>query len=593
MPSNNPSSAPEVNLTINSGVINGTGIGESNDNKLAIYSYSYGQDMQNVTININGGEIIGDVALTGGANKTNIETLNITGGTFNGKFGDVYSYGDEVAAAEKITITGGSFSSLLPIVYANDNETITLNSDVTCTDPVIVKDGSNVELNLNGKTVTAVDNATGSYAIITNKGNLTVNGPGKISLTATNNRNWNAYSSVISNTVGGNLTVQGGVVIEHLGGTDMAYGIDNLTNGKGTSAITTINRATVKSTYRAVRQFLNGVEADNTLTVNSGAVIEGANKSIWMQDPSANANTGTLLVKEGATLKGDVYLYVCDGSTEWPVEVSIAESTVKGKVLTGNVLAGYGVILEDGIWKVVSNGDKYVVIANADELITAADNGFKGGQKVYLTGNIDLSEKEFSGLKAFNPENNNTFDGQGYTISNWSYEGGASDMAFIKSWVGLIKNVNFEDCHLKTGGRSAVVAANVYANIENVTVNNCSIEDSYWACGIIAGLYNSGSINNCVVTNSSVKSNGGTGGIVGVFNESAGERGLKECSVIGTTINNTGIYGNSYSGGALVGMFNCAATFTIEECTVKDNTLVGEYIFEKYPADETVTIIEK
>ena len=216
--------------------------------------------------------------------------------------------------------------------------------------PNAITNTENFKLNLNGKTVTAVDNATGSYAIITNKGNLTVNGPGKISLTATNNRNWNAYSSVISNTVGGNLTVQGGVVIEHLGGTDMAYGIDNLTNGKGTSAIATINYATVKSTYRAVRQFLNGVEADNTLTVNSGAVIEGANKSIWMQDPSANANTGTLLVKEGATLKGDVYLYVCAGSTEWPVSVSIADSTVKGEVLTGNVPAGYEVVCENGVW---------------------------------------------------------------------------------------------------------------------------------------------------------------------------------------------------------------------------------------------------
>ena len=60
---------------------------------------------------------------------------------------------------------------------------------------------------------------------------------GKITLTATNNRGWNAYSSVISNTVGGKLIVENGT-IEHLGGTDMAYGIDNLTNGKGTYAET-------------------------------------------------------------------------------------------------------------------------------------------------------------------------------------------------------------------------------------------------------------------------------------------------------------------------------------------------------------------
>jgi hypothetical protein len=212
---------------------------------------------------------------------------------------------------------------------------------------------------------------------------------------------------------------------------------------------------------------------------------------------------------------------------------------------------------------------------------------------VKLGADIDLTGVEFKGLSAFNSENNNTFDGQNYTVSNWTYEGGASDMGFIRSWVGTIKNVNFENCHLKTAGRSAIVAANTYTTIDNVKVDNCSIVDSYWACGIIAGLYNAGSVSNCTVTNSSVKSNGGTAAIVGVFNESAGERRLENCSVSNTTINNTGAYGEAYSGGALVGMFNSNATFTIEGCTVSNNTLEGGYVYEKYPADESVTIIEK
>ena len=50
----------------------------------AVYSYSYGNDMKNVTIDVSGGAFNGDIALTGGANKTNIETLSISGGTFNG-----------------------------------------------------------------------------------------------------------------------------------------------------------------------------------------------------------------------------------------------------------------------------------------------------------------------------------------------------------------------------------------------------------------------------------------------------------------------------------------------------------------------------
>ena len=239
-----------------------------------------------------------------------------------------------------------------------------------------------------------------------------------------------------------------------------------------------------------------------------------------------------------------------------------------------------------------STGNTYNV-SNANGLVALSNMTIKAGEAVKLTANINLEGIEFTGLDAFNPENNNTFDGQGYTISNWNYEGGASDMGFIKNWVGPIKNINFYDCHLKTAGRSAVVAAKVYGDIDNVKVEKCSIDDSYWACGIIAGLYNSGSVSNCTVTESSIKSNGGTGGIVGVFNESVGNRGLKNCSVSNSTINNTGVYGASYSGGGLVGIFNCDAEFSFENCTVSGNKLEGAHIFETYPEIASASIVEE
>ena len=246
-------------------------------------------------------------------------------------------------------------------------------------------------------------------------------------------------------------------------------------------------------------------------------------------------------------------------------------------------------VIADGVYK-TDVDNKFYQVKNANGLVYMAKSTLKGGEGVKLAANIDLAGVEFAGLNAFNPENNNTFDGQDFTVSNWTYEGGASDMGFIRNWVGPIKNIKFENCHVKSAGRSAIVAAKAYGAIENVTVNNCTIEDSYWACGIIAGLYNAGSIKNCTVTNSSIKSNGGTGGIVGVINESAGERVIEGCSVSNTTINNTGVYGASYSGGALVGMFNAdGATYRIKACTVSNNELLGNHVFEKYPADENVT----
>ena len=147
-----------------------------------------------------------------------------------------------------------------------------------------------------------------------------------------------------------------------------------------------------------------------------------------------------------------------------------------------------------------------------------------------------------------------------------------------------------ENCHLKTAGRSAIVAAKIYGNISYVDVANCSIDDSYWACGAIAGLYNAGDITNCTVTNTTVKSNGGTGGIVGVINEEGGLRAVRNCSVTNSTINNTGIYGEVYSGGGIVGMFNASGTYEITDCTVSNNTLAGGHIYEICPEDENLTI---
>ncbi len=231
-------------------------------------------------------------------------------------------------------------------------DTVVLLTDVELSDTITIPTDKKITLDLSSKTITGTDNTEKNFSLIDNRGDLTITGNGTMTLTATVNSGWNRYSAVLANNPGGKLTIENGT-FEHLGGTDMAYGIDNLTNGKGTYAETIINGGTIKSTYRGIRQFLNGIEAQNILTVNGGTV-EGTNKSIWMQDPNKNANTGTLTVTDGATLNGDVYLTVTEGSTEWPVEVSIAKSAVNGQVLTnGNEPAGYELVEENGTYGVI------------------------------------------------------------------------------------------------------------------------------------------------------------------------------------------------------------------------------------------------
>ena len=313
-------------------------------------------------------------------------SVEATGNTFNGSNAVAFNLGTGTTLTESnntdntticVAKIGNEYYTSLAAAFeaAEDGNTIKVLHDIALAESIT--NVKTITLDLNGKTITGTDNATASFGLFTNRGELTIEGNGTITLVATNNRGWNAYSSVISNTVGGKLIVENGT-IEHLGGTDMAYGIDNLTNGKGTYAETVVNGGTVKSTYRAIRQFLNGVEAQNILTVNGGT-IEGANKSIWMQDPSKNANTGTLTVGENAELKGDVYLFVTAGSTEWPVEVSIANAAFAAgsTVVTGNVPATYVVENNNGIWGIVDavasvNGVGYKTIAEA---INAAEIG--------------------------------------------------------------------------------------------------------------------------------------------------------------------------------------------------------------------------
>ena len=264
----------------------------------------------------------------------------------------------------------------------------------------------------------------------------------------------------------------------------MAYAIDNLTNGKGTYAETVINGGTIKSTYRAIRQFLNGVEAQNILTVNGGT-IEGANKSIWMQDPSKNANTGTLTVAADAVLKGDVYLFVTAGSTEWPVEVAIANAAfATGTVVTGNVPAQYAVTNVNGVWSNVSavaaiDGVGYATLAAA---VAAAKAGDTITLLQNVTENVTISK-------------NLTIDGADNTITGMITTDGKSLKVTIKNvkFDGNNRTVNYamradddlnlvvEDCSVNN-----YIYGFLYANksndkivVKNVTVENCAEYGAY------------------------------------------------------------------------------------------------------------------
>ena len=423
----------------------------------------YGNVANGTTVNVYGGTI---TALNDKGQPSNV----VANATETG----VVNISNETVVTGKVldyvaNIGGVYFGSLQAAVNAIEkygyNSPIVLMKSFSTSEATTIKSGLNVTINLNGKTITGTDNGTASFGLITNKGNLTINGEGAITLVATNDRDWNAYSSVISNTVGGKLTVNGGT-IEHLGGTDMAYAIDNLTNGKGTYAETIINGGAVKSTYRAVRQFLNGTEAQNILTVNGGT-IEGTNKSIWMQDPSKNANTGNLTVAADAKLTGDVYLSVTAGSTEWPVEVAVAAAALQGesKVLTSNVPAGYDLALVNGAYGVYTGVAK-IGTAYYDTLKDAVAAA-QAGETITLIDNVEASEVILLGKSL-------TINGNGYKVT--------SNATRVFRVTTSDTKVTLNDVNMVS--RTVMVYPNdirgisIDASLQNVelTLNNCSVD---------------------------------------------------------------------------------------------------------------------
>ncbi len=232
-------------------------------------------------------------------------------------------------------------------------------------------------------------------------------------------------------------------------------------------------------------------------------------------------------------------------------------------------------------------------ISNGAQLAGLAALGNQlGGKTITLDSDINLGGKNWTPIRIFDPEHPFTFDGGDHTISNLNITSG-SDKGLFDHGTGTIKNLKLTDAQMKSGGRSAILAGRHYGDIINCHIKNSTVEDSYWAVGGIVGQLNSGNIKNCSVTNVNVKSNGGVGGIVGVLNETSGIRNIENCSVIGGTIENTGLYGSPYSGGGIVGMINISnSTVNIKGCS-STATLKGEYIYDICPpvdADITLNI---
>lgn len=299
----------------------------------------------NVTITGNTADSINErfVRMTGAENATVVIKDNVIN-AYMGADDDYIKVTDSsnvvINTASNVTIENNAMT-----LGANDADslaaaivkggTVVLTDDIDAGETTFaLPAGKTAVIDLNGHTISGVDKTTGAYGLITvNAGaSLTINdsfGGGVITASATIDSGWARRSCAVSNERG-TVIVNGGT-IEHKGGTSMSYAIDNLTNGKNTFAKTVINDGNLKSSYIGIRQFCNGIEAENIVEINGGT-ITGAKRSVWMQNPNANANTGTLTIN-GGTFNGAVLV----GSEDFVVTIANSYNVVEtdaGKILS-------------------------------------------------------------------------------------------------------------------------------------------------------------------------------------------------------------------------------------------------------------------
>lgn len=169
--------------------------------------------------------------------------------------------------------------------------TVALAADIDLSqEQLTVPAGVAAILDLNGHKITATVDQ--SVSLITNQGNLTINGDGEIAVIFTGAVADNKAINAISNR--GVLTVNGGKITNTGVGNQIGYAIDNY-NG----AVLTVNggeiTASGSSYYDGIRLFCGSTET--VVTVNGGEI-----SSIWAQNPSDNKATevkGTVIVNGG------------------------------------------------------------------------------------------------------------------------------------------------------------------------------------------------------------------------------------------------------------------------------------------------------
>ena len=376
-----------------------------------------------VVLDVNNKTLNGTITLTDAAAAlTAPEGLNVTTNVADRKV--VYENGT-YKIVEKVYVAQigeAKFESLQEAIdAANAGDTVTLLTDIALDATVKIPAGKTITLELNGKTVSMVKDATvaAHNYMITNLGNLTIQdsvGGGKLSYEYVGADLAMTYAAnTITSEPGSVLTVKSGT-IENLtyDKAVIAYAIDGRTNGSAGDVTINIEGGNITSKRQAVRIFANSTTNTGALNI-SGGEFTGR---VIIQNASEKANKAALNIT-GGTFNANAYktdvLYV-GGSNSATIAINAAVNggTFNGEITDTNVAGfisggtysirpaaelladGYEVVVSDGVYgvakKAVVSGEARIgetLYATLADAINAA-NAAATAQNINILKNIDV-----------------------------------------------------------------------------------------------------------------------------------------------------------------------------------------------------------
>ncbi len=229
-----------------------------------------------------------------------------------------------------------------------------------------------------------------------------------------------------------------------------------------------------------------------------------------------------------------------EGLNDVPVQRNWRTNII-GQILTGNIhftikidpayINDYNLPFNEEIAQGVTydNATNTYGISSAEGLMYANDNLFTtSGNSYKLLADIDMAGKEWaSKINQGNPNDqvSLTFDGNGYTISNWSTTAEGLLVSKMNNQNITIKNLNLDNCSVNSStGHAALLVGQSEINtgatiiIENVNVNNSSLMSENYVgafIGWINGYDGKVEITDCSVNNTTLNGEGSTGAFIG------------------------------------------------------------------------------